>query len=154
MAVYGQTNDKLNYGLNNLQLLGTKPCQLETEDLELWYLEGVDQERLQLNEESVFKKDGQVKDVKGGYKHVDKVRSLLFEKKYEDAEKLMKEKLMGKRLDGGNKYLPNLGRLNITFSGVEEYSGYYRELDLNNATVILSLGWIVFGITERCFHQS
>ena len=135
MAVYGQTNDKLKLWFKQPAATWNEALPVGNGRLGAMVFGGVDQERLQLNEESIFKKDGQVKDVKGGYKHVDKVRSLLFEKKYEDAEKLMKEKLMSKRLDGGTNTYQTLGDLNITFSGVEEYSNYCRELDLNNATV-------------------
>ncbi|SIQ97961.1 glycoside hydrolase family 95 protein [Maribacter ulvicola] len=97
---------------------------------------GVSTERLQLNEETIFKKDGeQLEDVKDGHKYIDQVRNLLFKGKYKEAEKLHLSKIMGKRLDGGTNTYQTLGDLDIIFNGINTYSDYYRELDLNNATV-------------------
>ena len=40
---------------------------------------GVEQERLQLNEESVWSKGGMPAEKKGGYKSISEIRKLLFE---------------------------------------------------------------------------
>lgn len=96
---------------------------------------GTNIERLQLNEESVWSKQGEYLDKKGGYKHIPEIRNLLFERKYVEAEKLAKEKLMSDRLPSGTNAYQTLGDLNIIFEGLEGISDYYRELSLDSAMV-------------------
>ena len=97
---------------------------------------GVGQERLQLNEESVWSKSGEYQDKKGGYKHVKRIRSLLFQGKYKEAEEVAVEKLMGERLPSGTNTYQTLGDLHIHFEGIENYTDYRRELDLYSATAL------------------
>ncbi len=96
---------------------------------------GVESERLQLNEETVWTKGGMPTDKAGGYKALPEIRKLLFEGKYVEAQKLCQEKLMGNRLASGTNTYQTLGDLNITFPGIQNYSNYYRELHLENAVV-------------------
>lgn len=96
---------------------------------------GVSTERLQLNEESVWSKGGEYRDKEDGFKYIDEIRSLLFNGKYKKAEKIAKEKLMSERLPGGTNTYQTLGDLHIKFEGVDKYDDYYRELNLNTATV-------------------
>ena len=56
---------------------------------------GTGNERLQLNEESVWSKGWENRDKKGGYKYVKQIRGLLFQGKYKEAEAMAMEKLMG-----------------------------------------------------------
>ena len=97
---------------------------------------GVGQERLQLNESSIWSKDGEYQDKKGGYKHVKKIRGLLFQGKYKEAEEMAIEKLMGERLPSGTNTYQTLGDINLQFDGIDEYTDYYRELNLYDATVL------------------
>ena len=94
---------------------------------------GVITERLQLNEESIWSKGDEYKDKPGGYKYVKKIRSLLFQGKYLEAETMAKEKLMTERLPSGTNTYQTLGDLHIKFEGVDNYKNYYRDLDLNRA---------------------
>ena len=68
---------------------------------------GVNEERLQLNEESVWSKGGTLIDKADGYKSIPKIRQLLFEGKYAEAEQLCLDKLMIERLPFRYQYLSN-----------------------------------------------
>ncbi|MCG8308352.1 MAG: glycoside hydrolase N-terminal domain-containing protein [Cytophagales bacterium] len=96
---------------------------------------GVGNERLQLNEESVWSKGGMPAEKKEGYKSIQKIRKLLFEGKYVEAEKLCLEKLMADRLPSGTNTYQTLGDLNISFEGLKFYGNYKRELLLDSALV-------------------
>ncbi|UOY04942.1 glycoside hydrolase family 95 protein [Muricauda sp. SCSIO 64092] len=94
---------------------------------------GVTTERLQLNEESIWSKGDEYKDKPGGYRYVKKIRNLLFQGRYQEAEKMAMEKLMGERLPSGTNTYQTLGDLHINFEGVDNYSNYYRDLNLSRA---------------------
>ncbi len=94
---------------------------------------GVENERLQLNEETIWSKGGMPIDKKNGYKYIPKIRKLLFEGKYVEAEKMCMEHLMTDRMPSGTNTYQTLGDLNIKFENVANYSNYHRELQLENA---------------------
>ncbi|MBW1767863.1 MAG: glycoside hydrolase family 95 protein, partial [Deltaproteobacteria bacterium] len=96
---------------------------------------GTNVERLQLNEESVWSKQGAYLDKQGGYKHLPEIRKLLFEGNYVAAEKLAKEKLMADRLPSGTNSYQTLGDLHLNFEGLEKIEDYYRALFLDSAMV-------------------
>lgn len=96
---------------------------------------GVSNERLQLNEETIWSKGGLPQEKQGGYKQLPKIRKLLFEGKYVEAEKMCLEHLMTARPESGTNTYQTLGDLNIAFSGVENYNNYHRELQLDNALI-------------------
>lgn len=96
---------------------------------------GVTDERLQLNEESVWTKAGENTDLPGGAKYLDEIRKLLFEGKYAAGEKLADEKLLGVRLPSNTNTYQTLGDLNIHFDGIENVGNYQRELLLDSAIV-------------------
>ncbi|MDO5977491.1 glycoside hydrolase family 95 protein [Flavivirga spongiicola] len=96
---------------------------------------GITTERLQLNEETIWSKGGELTDKKGGYKYIKEIRNLLFQGNYKEAERLSQEKLMGKRLPSGTNTYQTMGDLEIHYEGVERYSDYTRELNLQDATV-------------------
>ncbi|MBS3771977.1 MAG: glycoside hydrolase family 95 protein, partial [Bacteroidales bacterium] len=96
---------------------------------------GVEQERLQLNEESVWTKGSTLEDKEDGYKAIPEIRELLFKGEYEKAEQMCKKELMSERLPSGTNTYQTLGNLNIQFEGVDNYSHYKRELQLDSALV-------------------
>ncbi|MDB4581522.1 glycoside hydrolase N-terminal domain-containing protein [Draconibacterium sp.] len=96
---------------------------------------GVENERLQLNEETVWSKGGMLIDKMDGYKSLLKIRKLLFEGKYVEAEKMCLEHLMTDRLESGTNTYQTLGDLTISFEGLQYYGNYNRELQLENAVV-------------------
>jgi len=96
---------------------------------------GVENERLQLNEETVWTKGGMPLDKKDGYKSIPKIQELLFEGKYVEAEKMCLEHLMTERMPSGTNTYQTLGDLIIAFEGVKNFSNYKRELQLDSAVV-------------------
>lgn len=96
---------------------------------------GISDERLQLNEESVWTKDGENKDLPGGAKYLDEIRKLLFAGKYTEGEKLADEKLLGERLPSNTNTYQTLGDLNIHFNEILNPESYKRELQLDSALV-------------------
>ncbi len=125
------------------------------EDLKLWYKQpaaswnealpvgngrlgamvfgGVENERLQLNEETVWSKGGMPQNKKEGYKVLPEIRELLFNGNYVEAEEMCKKYLLSERMPSGTNTYQTLGDLNISFSGIKGYSNYQRELNLDSA---------------------
>ncbi|MDH5400372.1 MAG: glycoside hydrolase family 95 protein, partial [Cyclobacteriaceae bacterium] len=99
---------------------------------------GVSKERVVINEESVWSRQGEVKDVEGAYKHIPEIRKLLFAGKYEEAEKLAKAQVMSKRLVTGTNSYQELCEMNMSFDGHEKYRNYKRELDMEKALITVS----------------
>ena len=94
---------------------------------------GVEKERLQLNEESVWTGAPRWDANPDALKNLPKVRKLLFEGKYAEAEKLAQNGIMGAfRRDNASSY-QTLGDLTLDFTPVRGVSGYRRELDIEEA---------------------
>lgn len=94
---------------------------------------GVEKERLQLNEESVWTGAPRWDANPDALKNLPEVRRLLFEGKYGEAEKLAQNGILGSfRRDNASSY-QTLGDLTLDFSPLRGISGYRRELDIENA---------------------
>ena len=95
-------------------------------------------ERIQLNEETIWA--GQPNQVcnPAAKENLPKVRQLIFEGKYKEAEKLANEKVMplGANQNCGMPYQP-FGDLWIAMPGHADYTGYERLLDLDNARSVV-----------------
>jgi len=99
---------------------------------------GIQRERIQLNEDSVWSGEPVEQDKPGAAKYLAEVRQLLFDGKYVQAEKLVAEKIMGRRLEGGTHAYQTLGDLELIFEQQGEVSDYRRELDLDSAIALVS----------------
>ena len=95
---------------------------------------GVNQERLQLNEESVWCMKGTYQDRQGAA-YLPRIRELLFAGKYGEAEQLASQKLMDERLPTGTRAYQTLGDLHIHYSDSSNYTNYRRSLQLDSALV-------------------
>ena len=101
---------------------------------------GVDEERIVLNESSVWSGSRVDNDIPGGYKHLPEIRKLLAEERYREAGQLTKKHfssrekpVMGRGIGTFGRY-QNLGNLHLTFSGGKgDVQDYRRELDLETA---------------------
>jgi len=94
---------------------------------------GVEKERLQLNEESVWTGKSRWDANPDALKNLPKVRKLLFEGKYSEAETLAQNGIMGSfKRDDASSY-QTLGDLTLDFGQAQGVSGYYRELDIEEA---------------------
>ncbi len=94
---------------------------------------GVENERLQLNEESVWTGEPRWDANPEALKTLPVVRKLLFEGKYREAEVLAQSSIMGKfRRDQASSY-QTLGDLTLSFGRQRNISNYRRELDISQA---------------------
>jgi alpha-L-fucosidase 2 len=123
---------------------------------------GVDTERLQLNEVSVWSGSPQDSDNPEALAALPEVRRLLFDGKYADANALAIKKLIckgagSKFADGANVPFgcyQTLGDLTLTFDGQDRPVDYRRALDLDTAvaTVTYRLGDAMF--TREVFSSA
>jgi len=128
------------------------PSQQEEAKLKLWYTEpatewtaampigngrlgamiygGINEEHLQLNEETLWSGGPHSYDNPEAYQNLSKVRQLLEQEEYVQAEELA-EKMLG--VPKFQMAYQPLGDLFLTFPEVEPSTNYRRELDLENA---------------------
>ena len=99
---------------------------------------GIQHERIQLNEDSVWGGKPIERDKPDAAKYLAEARQLLFEGKYAEAEELVAEKIMGLRLDSSAHAYQTLGDLELHFEQHSEVSDYRRELDLDSAITRVS----------------
>lgn len=94
---------------------------------------GVQSERIQLNEETIWAGEKRDRSNPEGAKNLAEVRRLLFAGKANEAEQLAEKTLIAvpKRMP---PYQP-LGDLHLRFSGQQDASQYRRELDLDSGVV-------------------
>lgn len=99
---------------------------------------GVTKERIQMNEESVWTGQPRWDANPDALKNLPKVRRLLFEGRYSEAEKLAQSGILGSfRRDNASSY-QTLGDLTLDFGGNRNISGYRRELDIEEAVARVS----------------
>ncbi len=105
---------------------------------------GVQEERLQLNEDTYWTGGPYSTVVKGGYKFLPEIQRLVFAEKYLDAHNLFGRHLMGYPVEQ-QKY-QSLANLHLFFDQGKEISGYRRLLDLRDGvvTTIFSLKGVQF----------
>ncbi|HWR99072.1 MAG TPA: glycoside hydrolase family 95 protein, partial [Prolixibacteraceae bacterium] len=122
----------------NLRLWYTKPALKWTEALPIgngslgaMIFGGVENDRIQFNEETLW--TGAPNDYahKGASKYLGQIRQLLTDGKQKEAEELAMAEFMG--VPVRQKAYQAFGDLNLHFSGQKEVSDYKRELDLKNA---------------------
>ncbi|TWT55347.1 glycoside hydrolase family 95 protein [Allorhodopirellula solitaria] len=100
---------------------------------------GIEQERLQLNEDTLWSGGPHSYDNPDAYQHLAAVRELLEQGKYADAETLAQDMLGIPKYQ--QAYMP-MGDMLLDFDNQDESSDYCRELDLQNAvsTVTYRIG--------------
>lgn len=98
----------------------------------------VQEDRLQLNEETIWTKRDEHTDKPDGRKHIKEIRSLLFAREYEKAENLVREYLLSERMPNSTNTYQTLGDLTLTFTNHETFHNYQRELDINTAIASIS----------------
>lgn len=128
---------------NNLKLWYTKPAQKWTEALPIgngrlgaMIFGGVESDRIQFNEETLW--NGAPNDYahKGAYQYLGQIRQLLFDGKQKEAEDLAMKEFMSVPLK--QKTYQAFGDLNLHFPNQETFTDYYRNLDLRNAVCRVS----------------
>ncbi len=89
-------------------------------------------ERLQLNEETIWAGSPNSNAHSKSIEALPKVRQLIFDGKFDEAQDLATQDIMSQTNDG----MPyqTFGSVYISFAGHQKYTDYYRDLDISNAT--------------------
>ncbi len=93
---------------------------------------GVHQERIQLNEDSMWSHGLTPQNKKGAHKFIDQARKLLFEGKYHEGQRIVQKDILAARVAKAPSH-QTLGDLKLNFKTSGNYSDYRRELDLDTA---------------------
>lgn len=91
----------------------------------------VEKETIQLNEHTVWSGSPNRNDNPEALAALPQIRQLIFDGKQKDAEQLANKVIITKK-SHGQMFQP-VGNLHLTFDGHENYSDYYRELDIERA---------------------
>lgn len=102
-------------------------------------------EKFQLNEATFWSGAPSRNDNSKALEALPKVRQLIFDGKYSEAELMVNQNMVATQLHG-SMFQP-IGDLNIAFDGHEEYTNYSRELDIERA--IFSTTYQVDGVTYK-----
>ncbi len=115
---------------------------------------GIENERLQLNEESVWTGKPRWDANPAALKNLPLVRKLLFEGKYKEAEKLAQSGILGSfRRDNASSY-QTLGDLTLNFGLQRGATGYRRELDVKEAIARVSYSVNQINFLREIFSTS
>lgn len=91
----------------------------------------VEKETIQLNEHTVWSGSPNRNDNPEALSALPEIRQLIFEGKQKDAERLANKAIITKK-SHGQMFQP-VGNLHLSFEGHENYTKYYRELDIERA---------------------
>ena len=94
---------------------------------------GIEKERLELNEESIWTGQPRWDANPDALKNLPKVRQLLFEGKYKEAEELAQKGILGNRPRNATATYQALGDLLLNFGPLRGVTNYRRELDIEEA---------------------
>ncbi len=87
-------------------------------------------ERIQLNEDTLWAGAPQERDIPGAFRHLPEIRQMLFDGKYVEAERKIEESMMGERVFP--KGYQTLGDLWLDAETSQRPSNYRRQLDLES----------------------
>ena len=99
-------------------------------------------ERIQLNEDTVWAGAPQERDIPGAFRHLPEIREMLFDGRYVDAERKIEETIMGERVFP--KGYQTLGDLWLDTAPPQSPTAYRRELDLE--TGVARSAWTDDGV--------
>lgn len=91
----------------------------------------VENETIQLNEHTVWSGSPNRNDNPAALASLPEIRRLIFEGKQKDAEELANQTIITKK-SHGQMFQP-VGELHLVFAGHDQYTDYYRELDIERA---------------------
>ena len=103
------------------------------------------QEKIQLNEITVWAGQPNRNDNRDAKEALPKVRQLIFDGKYKEAQDLVNQKFISRNSQG----MPyqTVGNLTLLFPGHENFTNYYRELNLE--TAVTTTHYDVGGVTYK-----
>lgn len=110
---------------------------------------GVEHDKIQLNEETVWAGEPGNNITKDYFQDIENIRKLLFEGKYEAAQKMALEVFPKNTPEDNNYGVPyqTVGNLNILFENQKNPTNYRRELDIENA--VSSVSYTVKGVNYK-----
>ena len=149
-----------------LLFFGVSLSAQQTDDLKLWYKSSagavwesalpigngfqgamvygnIEREIFQLNEATVWSGSPNRNDNPNAKESLSEIRKLLFEKEYKKAEKLINENIITKKSHG--QIFQPVGNLELSFLNQQDFTDYYRELDIEKA--VAKTTYKVNGIT-------
>jgi alpha-L-fucosidase 2 len=91
----------------------------------------VEKEIFQLNESTVWSGSPNRNDNPKAKDALDEIRQLLFQGEYKKAEKLINENIITKKSHG--QIFQPVGNIELSFANQQNYTDYYRELDIEKA---------------------
>lgn len=103
----------------------------------------VEKETIQLNEHTVWSGSPNRNDNPEALASLPEMRQLIFDGKQKEAERLANKTIITKK-SHGQKFQP-VGNLHLVFPGHDNYTNYYRELDIERA--VAKTSYTVDGIT-------
>ena len=103
------------------------------------------QDKIQLNENTVWAGQPYRNDNPDAKEALPKVRKLIFEGKYKDAQDFVNQKFISK-ISNGMPY-QTVGNLNLHFPGQEIFTNFYRELNIEKA--VATTKFTVKGVTFK-----
>jgi alpha-L-fucosidase 2 len=90
----------------------------------------IEDERIQLNEDTLWAGAAQERDIPGAFRHLAEIRKMLFDGRYVEAERKIAESIMGERIFP--KGYQTLGDLWLDSAPPQGPTHYRRELDLES----------------------
>jgi alpha-L-fucosidase 2 len=115
---------------------------------------GIERERLELNEESVWTGQQRWDANPDARKTLPLVRKLLFEGKYQEADELAQKGIMGTKPQNPSATYQALGDLYLNFGSLRGVSDYRRELDIKNAVAKISYKANGINFTREVFSSA
>jgi alpha-L-fucosidase 2 len=103
----------------------------------------VSKETIQLNEHTLWSGSPNRNDNPAALASLPEIRQLIFDNKQKEAETLANKTVITKK-SNGQMFQP-MGSLHLTFDGHENYTNYYRELDI--ARAVAKTMYTVDGVT-------
>jgi alpha-L-fucosidase 2 len=88
-------------------------------------------EQIQLNENTLYSGSPNRNDNPNAKEALPLIRKLIFEGKYKEAQDLANEKFISKTSHGAA--YQTIGSLRLSFAGIDVFSNYYRDLDIEKA---------------------
>jgi alpha-L-fucosidase 2 len=132
LIVCGKTNE------NPLKLWYNQPAQTWNEALPLgngrlgaMVFGNPVNEQIQLNENTLYSGSPNRNDNPNAKEALPLIRKLIFEGKYKEAQDLANEKFISKTSHGAA--YQTIGSLRLSFAGIDGFSNYYRDLDIDKA---------------------
>jgi alpha-L-fucosidase 2 len=102
-------------------------------------------EKIQLNESTFWSGGPSRNDNTDALETLPEIRQLIFEGRYSEAETMINQSITAQQLHGSKYQI--VGNLNLSLQGHENYTDYYRELDLESA--VFTATYMVDDVTYK-----